>query len=503
MAAVTATTADIPGSEVKHLRLLQAIIVFFVGVRVLYLLFAGPSPDEAYYWLWGQHPGLSYYDHPPFHAWLLGISDAIFGRSLFGLRWMTLATLAGTAYIFHIWARRYAGEQWQQWFWPGLVIYLASPTFGVFSSLAFHDYLLIFLILTSAHFFLMYFTDVVEKGRGRLIDLYLAAIILGCAGLTKYNAVFLGLAVFCLVVTWRPLRSQLRNPHLYLAAVVAVGMQAPVLIWNWQEGFASFRFHLVDRHTEGWLNAINWGTIGEFFAGAIFMMSPFLVPAFVRFFLSKPDVPFERVGKNLAVWAFWLSSLTFLFVSLTDSSWWWWNLVAYVVPMPFLAKYFGRGFLFYGHVVYGALVALHLLVSSTVFPWLIAVGGEDNFRRSLFGWEQMQAPMEAARAKYQPDFVASEGPEVGAIVAFALDDPDVRVLTPRPNQMLYWWNRDEHKGEDALVLIDDTRDVASIASQFETMTEVEVVPVVRFGATLNHWKIYYAENYTPNGEWTY
>ena len=37
-------------------------------MRVLYALFAGPSPDEAYYWLWGQHPGLSYYDHAPFHA---------------------------------------------------------------------------------------------------------------------------------------------------------------------------------------------------------------------------------------------------------------------------------------------------------------------------------------------------------------------------------------------------------------------------------------------------
>ena len=152
--ATAAVTTIASPTTVPHLRLLQALVAFFVLMRVLYVFFAGPSPDEAYYWLWGQHPGLSYYDHAPFHAWLLGISDFVLGRSLFGLRWMTLATLAGTAWIFRIWAERYAGADWRRWFWPGMVILLASPTFGIFSALAFHDYMLVFLVLVSAHFFL-------------------------------------------------------------------------------------------------------------------------------------------------------------------------------------------------------------------------------------------------------------------------------------------------------------------------------------------------------------
>ena len=45
-----------------------------------------------------------------------------------------------------------------------MVILLASPTFGIFSALAFHDYMLVFLVLVSAHFFLTFFTDTVEQG---------------------------------------------------------------------------------------------------------------------------------------------------------------------------------------------------------------------------------------------------------------------------------------------------------------------------------------------------
>ena len=53
-----------------------AILVIFAAIlivdRAVFHLFAGPLPDEAYYWLWGQHPDWSYFDHPPLQAWLQG-----------------------------------------------------------------------------------------------------------------------------------------------------------------------------------------------------------------------------------------------------------------------------------------------------------------------------------------------------------------------------------------------------------------------------------------------
>jgi hypothetical protein len=487
--------------RVSNFGLLQAVAAFFLAIKLIYVFQVGPIMDEAYYWMWGQHPGLSYFDHPPLQAWLLGISDALFGRNLFALRWLTLLTLAGTFYIFHLCARRMAGENWQALFWPGVVIYLASPTFGYFTSLAFHDYLLIFLLLASGYFFLNFLLDTDEGRSGRRRDLYLAAILLGLAGLTKYNAVFLGLGVFFYIL-WRPsLRRLLREPHLYLAAAVAIGLQAPVLYWNWSTEFASFNFHLNTRHGDGWLEQFNFNSFVDFPVASIFLVSPFLVPVFFRFFLRRHETRFENVAKGLAIWTFWLSTATFVFVSLTDWVFWWWNLAAYVLVLPFAARVMGQRWLFWGHAVFGAVVSLYLLVSVTVVPLSFFHSPRPDWRQTrLYGWEELRDALTAARDRYRPDFIASDGPDLASVAGFALDDPNVTALTDRKTQFTYWWEPEAHRGEDAIVVLFRGENPAYVQSQFESMTRIGAAEVRRFGYFINGFELYHAVNYQPIDE---
>jgi hypothetical protein len=82
-------------------------------------------------------------------------------------------------------------------------------------------------------------------------------------------------------------------------------------------------------------------------------------------------------------------------------------------------------------------------------------------------------------------------------VAFALDDPDLRALTFRPNELNYWWNREDFRGKSAIVVLDRTRGPENIQSQFAKITPIGEVPVVRFGHELNRFKLYYAEGYAP------
>ena len=484
-------------SSVPQLRLLQVAAAFFLALKLIYVLRVGPEMDEAYYWMWGQHPGLSYFDHPPLQGWLLGLSDAVFGRSLLALRWMTLATLAGTFYIYHLWAKRLAGNEWPSLWWPGVVIYLASPTFGYFTSLAFHDYLLVFLLLVSGHFFLNFLIAADAGGKGRLRDLYLGAVFVGLAGLTKYNAVFLGLAVFCFVV-WRPsLRGLLRNPHLWLAGLVAVGLQFPVLYWNWQAGFASFAFHLSDRHGEGWLTDLNWRTFVDFPLSSAFLVSPFLIPVFWRFFTRRHETQFENVAKGLAVWAFWLSTLTFLFVALFDWVYWWWNLAAYVLVLPFAARHMGRRWLFWGHAAFGAVVQVYLLVTVAVFPLSILQGTPDFRQVRLYGWEELGQAVVAQRDRLQPDFIASDGHDLASVVGFAIDDPGVTAITNRTTQYAWWFDKEAHRGQNALVVLSVNERERFSRTQFETFEEIERVDVTRFGRVVNGYRLYWGENYQP------
>lgn len=59
--------------------------VVLLALRLAVGFLAEPMGDEAYYWVWGQHPGWSYYDHPPLQAWVQGVTTAVLGPSLFVL----------------------------------------------------------------------------------------------------------------------------------------------------------------------------------------------------------------------------------------------------------------------------------------------------------------------------------------------------------------------------------------------------------------------------------
>src|SRR5690606_30497458 len=85
------------------------------------------------------------------------------------------------------------------------------------------------------------------------------------------------------------------------------------------------------------------------------MLSPFLVPVIVSFFIRRQRDRFQRVGKTLAIWTFWLSSLLFLYIANFATVLWWWNAVAFVLVMPFAGRYMDRISLSL-HVAWGFVV---------------------------------------------------------------------------------------------------------------------------------------------------
>ena len=81
------------------MRLVQLAAITLFVFKFAQLAFAGVFQDEAYYWMWGQHPSLSYFDHPPLNAWLLGLSSAVFGWNVLALRVPVARIEAGRAVL--------------------------------------------------------------------------------------------------------------------------------------------------------------------------------------------------------------------------------------------------------------------------------------------------------------------------------------------------------------------------------------------------------------------
>jgi len=75
--------------------------------------------------------------------------------------------------------------------------------------------------------------------------------------LSKYTGVFVGFGALLAVIAHRPWRRHLRTPHPYLAGLLAAVMFLPVVVWNAQHDWASFRFQFTDRFQGHTFNPIN------------------------------------------------------------------------------------------------------------------------------------------------------------------------------------------------------------------------------------------------------
>ena len=481
--------------------LLVAVATYLLAMKLWFSLATFPIADEAYYWMWGQHPALSYFDHPPLNAWLIWISSQLFGHGILQLRMWAVLTTIGTGMIFWNWAKRFGGDDWEGVFWRSVCIFVAAPMFGVYPTFATSDHLLFFFVLLSGHFLINYLLAVRESGTGKLLDLYLGALFMGVTALCKYNALFLGFALLLYIIASPKLRGLLRRPHTYLAALLVVAVGSPVLIWNISNNFASFEFHLVERHDKGFLHLINLQNVWQFFGETSLTMSPFAFLAMARFLVWPPKQAFERTAWGLGSWMFWLSSLTFLFVALTQQLFFWWNVSAYVLLMPFLGKYMKNWLLFWGHIVFSVLLSVFYVYSSSVFPLLNYLDRPDPTRERYYGWEESGAPIKAAIAQYHPDFIASTKWESASVVGYALGDPDVVSISPRLSEYHYWLDkpaREAKTGQNALIVLQQNWDKGIAESQFEKLTPIGDIPIIRQGKEMTIYEMYWGEGYKPS-----
>lgn len=466
----------------------------FLAIKLWIFLVMPPIGDEAYYWIWGQHPALSYFDHPPLHSWLLGLVSQVLGWNLYALRALTWLTLGLTGWIFWYWARQLAPDDPEDYFWRSALLYLASPLFLAMSTIAFHDHLLIALCLAACHFMVLFAMRYTAEGRG-FRWLYLAALLLGLATLTKYNAVFVGLAFLAFLVSSRDLRRSLKTPHPWLAALLSVAMQAPVLWWNITEGFASYRFHLSERWVDP--QQATPAQLPVFLLVSLLTLSPVAIWGAVRLFRLRPDTRFASLAQPLALWLLAISSLAMLGLAFVVRVFFYWNIVGLLLVMPLLALVLRRNWPILVHAAYGLLVGLLLLVNQTIIPVSTLTRGSDWVTESIYGWPEVAMRVSTLKAEHPAAFVATTAYGTAGQLGFALRDPDVVALSPRHDQYDFWFAPENHAGDDAIIIADKLYGISRIETSFASMELVETLHIQRFGMTVYQPSIYLARGYIP------
>jgi 4-amino-4-deoxy-L-arabinose transferase-like glycosyltransferase len=485
-------TMEVSGLTGLPLRLVQIAVVLLIALKLAHLALAGVFMDEAYYWMWGQHPALSYYDHPPLNAWLLGLSSSIFGWNLFALRLPVALSFFADIFALYLLSRRIGGAAWHGHFWLTLLLFLATPIYWMLTNYGLPDHTLLTALLFSIYFFFRFFQDRASGQAGATNDFILGALFLGLAGLAKYNAAFLGIGVGVFILSYdRPL---LWQPRIYLAALLTLLLQLPVVVWNATERFASWRFILNGRH-DG-LSATVDGIV-PLGLGILIFLSPFLFWPVGKFALSRENIV---PGFGFARASFFVSTIAIVALAFTTVTLFHWNLVAYAALLPFLAVYMRPRWLIPLQAAWGIAFAVAIFVNYAIVPITNVSGWKDEATGWSYGWTDIATAAEAARVEYQAGFVAATDYTTASLLGFAMSDPDVTSLSAKQDQYDYWFDRAAHVGQDAILYADRWRPIpGGVERQFESITELKSVGVRPFGRNVNQQRIYLAKGFKPHG----
>lgn len=204
--------------------------------------------QEAYYWGYSQHPDLSYFDHPPMVAWLIWLGTKVLGDGELGLRLGTwtcglLACAFGILLLREFGLPRCARRIW-------ILLTLAVPAMAAARFLANPDPPLVAAWLATIY--------ALWRARTGSLTAWLAAgMAAGLALLSKYTAAFLAIGGVIVLLFDPMMRRQLLRPGPWLALLVAIAVFTPVVVWNAQHGFESFRFQTEGRLKEAHLS-LRW-----------------------------------------------------------------------------------------------------------------------------------------------------------------------------------------------------------------------------------------------------
>lgn len=214
------------------------LFAYVLVLRVLYFGHVELIPDEMYYWVYSQHLALSYLDHPPLIAWLIAAGTALFGDTVFGVRAMLLPLTLMAAWFFYRYGATMGGRT------TGLLCVLALavlPFFSVSGLLMTPDAPMIVAWVAALYYFKRSLID--DEPRA-FIGLGLA---MGFGLLAKYTIALLAPAALLFMLLDERARRWFLRPEPYLAVGLATVIFLPVLIWNWQNDWASFLFQSTRR----------------------------------------------------------------------------------------------------------------------------------------------------------------------------------------------------------------------------------------------------------------
>lgn len=212
---------------------LKKIWLLSLFIKLLLAALLPLSADEAYYWVWSHNLRLSYFDHPPMISWLFYVGHFLenIGNAV---RWPSVILGHATLLVWISLLKSHVDlEKIRIW----LYLALFSPLIGFGSLIVTPDVAVVFFWSLS----LLALQRSLHSKSWK--DYAFLGLALGLGFCAKYHIV-LFLPFLFLYLLFEKKWKEVQWRWVPLTIVVGLLCCTPVIMWNYQNDFASFRFQL-------------------------------------------------------------------------------------------------------------------------------------------------------------------------------------------------------------------------------------------------------------------
>ena len=300
--------------------------------------------DEGVYFLWALYPQLSYFDHPPLTAWLITIAYQIFGDTIWSVRFWPLAI----GVVFPIAGRQLARMMFTEETGnrTGLLLALCPVFVGNGFLMTPDAPLAIFWALT-----LFSTWKAITQPVGTIHWWIISGCLAGCGLLSKYTMVLYFFGLGFLFFLMRSRRKMFFR-GTFLCGIVALIFFIPVIIWNFEHDWISFRYQLD--HGFGGNSNKPWATFMVFIGAMLLIATPFL--GALSFWSAGHGIVSKIDKKRFLAVFFWVVVVFFAISSLSSKVEANWPMMAYFSAVILVAvdwDQFGKAL---RHVTLGLLI---------------------------------------------------------------------------------------------------------------------------------------------------
>jgi hypothetical protein len=387
-------------------------VLGFQAFRFLLLPFMGLMPQDAYYYFYGQHLSLSYFDHPGMIGYLLRGFSEVFGQSVFVVKFTDFVITSATLYSFYKLASYFLSTQKLQ----RAIVLMVSTIF--ISILSFNSTPDVPLLLFWTLSLICLYKAIFENKKAFWI---LAGIAMGLSFNSKYTGILLQFGLIAFLLFSNQYRKLLLSPWAWLCILISVAVTFPVWWWNYEHDFASFAFQSSNRTS----SISKFQITPKYFFGALghqlFLLLPILFWMFLVFTfkyvkraLTKLKVPQAKV---LFLLAFFIPTFVGFF-ALTPIYWVKlnWMMPSYITGI-ILAGMFISKKLVKVQLIFS--IVFHIAISLQVLFYLVPIKSDDTW----VGWKELATETTKLKTQYPNTFIFSnDSYKTSAVLNFYLEE---------------------------------------------------------------------------------